>query len=124
MQYTIIVLVLKKNIMRLLEISKVLCFYEIPQLFVAKDAAGSKYICQVDCEDDVVGYVYISVKISDKRLNEYLQKKVDLRSIFEHPENPDHCYEVFMKDDVVMANEVPAIDPESLPEPGDFYEEE
>ena len=110
--------------MKLLEISKVLCFYEIPQLFVAKDAAGSKYICQVDCEDEVAGYVFISVMISDARLKAFYNKKVDLRSLFEHPEDPARCYEVFMKDDVIMANEVAQIDPDSLPEAGEYFEEE
>lgn len=110
--------------MRLLEILKVLCFYEIPQLFVAVDAAKTKYLCLIDCEDDIAGYVYAAVKISDERLDDYYNKKVDLRSLLEHPEFPDKCYEVFMKDDVIMAHGVPALDASVFPEEGEYYEEE
>ena len=107
-----------------LKILKVIDFYVVPQLLVAVDKIDSKYLCLIDGEDDDSGCYYVAVMISDERLNDYYQRRVDLRTIFEHPEFPEHCYEVVMKDDVLNAHFISEIPSSSLPDEGEYYEED
>lgn len=70
---------------------EILDYYDGIQLFVGKDRFGSKYICILyEDEGDLQEY-YLSVRISDERLAELFDHKVDLRTVLLQPEI-DHEY--------------------------------
>jgi hypothetical protein len=68
-----------------LTVDKILIYYDLPQLFIAKDQVDSKYIClNVESEGDFP--VYISIRVSQNKLNELILGKMDLRTAFQNSE--------------------------------------
>lgn len=107
-----------------LKISKVLDSFSVPQLLIAEDKIGSEYLCLVDGEDGNEVFYYVAVMISNERLNDYYQRRVELKTLFEHPEYPEHCYQVIMKDNVLKAYFISEIPSSSLPDEGEYYDDD
>lgn len=108
--------------MRTLRIIRTLEFYDVPQLFVAVDAVGIKYLClHYDIDEDGV-LLYISVQLSDDRLNDFIKGHIDLRDLYVMPEQDGSLFLVKYDNDIVSAqlykNELSA---EMLPEEGYFF---
>ena len=68
-----------------LNISQILVYYDFPEIFVAYDNVGTNYLCLLVSADNEQTS-YISTAISNKRLSNFINGKVDLRDIFENPE--------------------------------------
>ena len=80
-----------------LNFNEVIVFYEVPQVFVASDIFGAKYLCLLyPCDDDTC-YKYISVKISEDRLNSFKGHIIDLLSIYQTPEDSTY-FDVIVKE--------------------------
>lgn len=68
-----------------LTVDKILVYYDLPQLFIAKDQIDSRYICLlVDSETEFARY--ISIPVSKHKLNELILGNIDLRTAFESSE--------------------------------------
>lgn len=65
-------------------ISQILVFYDVPEVFLAKDVVGTSYLCLLVSDDGQL--TYIAISISQRRLVEFIDGIVDLRDIFENPE--------------------------------------
>lgn len=75
-----------------LRIDKILDFCDVPQLFVARDAFDTLYLCLL--YDDETVYRYTGIRISARRLDDFLAGKMDLRLLFLQPENGGEYYDV------------------------------
>lgn len=84
-----------------LSITEVLEYYDVPQLFVAKDAVGTSYLCLFYDYDESGRMMCISVSISKERLNDFLTGHLDLRHIFTEPEM--FFYNVIIDGDIIDA---------------------
>ena len=73
-----------------LRIEKILDFCDVPQLFVARDAFDTLYLCLL-YEDELLCR-YTGIRISARRLEDFLSGGIDLRSLFIHPENKHECF--------------------------------
>ena len=78
--------------MRTLNIIRTLVFYDVPQLFIAVDAVGVKYLCSNYEELDDGSLHYIAVQTSDGKLNDFIKGHIDLRNMFTNPEQDDSIY--------------------------------
>lgn len=78
-----------------LRIEKILDFCDVPQLFVARDAFDTLYLCLL--YDDEVVYRYTGIRISTHRLDAFLAGDMDLRTLFLQPENEQEYYDVAFK---------------------------
>jgi hypothetical protein len=102
-----------------LTVQETLIWNDIPQLFVAKDKIGGLYLClSTDDEPN-----YVTVAISTNRLQMLKSQKIDLYSVFAHPEL-DGWFEVkLLKNDTIMAEMVTFLEkipPVWLPLPNEF----
>jgi hypothetical protein len=69
-----------------LYISQIIVYYDIPEIFVAKDEVGTSFLCLlISVNLDIAKY--ISTPISIGRLSEFITGKIDLREIFLNPES-------------------------------------
>ena len=75
-----------------LRIEKILDFCDVPQLFVARDAFDTLYLCLL-YEDELLCR-YTGIRISARRLEDFLSGGIDLRSLFIHPENKHEYFDV------------------------------
>lgn len=75
-----------------LRIDKILDFCDVPQLFVARDAFDTLYLCLL--YDDETVYRYTGIRISTRRLDSFLAGDIDLRTLFLQPENEQEYYDV------------------------------
>ena len=89
--------------MRTLNLIKILEFYDVPQLFLAADKFGAKYICMMVRFDREIGFQYLSVQISDERLDAFLSGKLDLRYLYLNPEVEDEFY-ILHRDSGILIN--------------------
>lgn len=76
----------------ILRIDKTLDFYDVPQLFVVRDAFDTLYLCLL--YDDEAVYRYIGIRISTRRLDTFLAGDIDLRTLFLQPEDEQEYYDV------------------------------
>lgn len=101
-----------------------LIYYDEPQLFLAQDKANRQFLCLLaDSNEESVKY--ISVKISIKRLDELYSGLVDLRDIFEHPEEEQRFYIEIKpnnQDLQLIPLSLDQFPEEWLPEPGFYFE--
>lgn len=74
--------------MKAIQLLHVLLDYDYPQVFVARDAIGVRYVCMV-AEEVEHGPVFLCVPVSDYRCRELLTGKIDLRHVYENPELPE-----------------------------------
>lgn len=75
-----------------LRIDKIVDFCDVPQLFVARDAFDTLYLCLL--YDDEAAYRYTGIRISARRLEAFLAGDTDLRMLFLQPENEREYYDV------------------------------
>ena len=83
--------------MNKLTIDRILDFYDVPQLLIAKDALEIKYLCLL--YEDKTSLKYTAIRISNNRLQEFISGERDLRDLFANPEPPSEYFDVEYKDD-------------------------
>lgn len=112
--------------MRTLKLTKILEFYDVPQLFLASDKLKLNYICMMTEFTPGVGFVYLSVQISEEKLADFLRGELDLLDVYTHPELDDAYYKVIVRNQVISAESIHREDitEDMLPEAGYFYEED
>ena len=79
----------------LIKVEKILDFYDVPQLFTARDNFDTLYLCLL--YTDVPECRYTGIRISSKRINEFLTGKTDLRQVMLLPESDGEYFEITMK---------------------------
>lgn len=79
----------------LIKVEKVLDFYDVPQLFTARDNFDTLYLCLL--YTDVPECRYTGIRISSKRINEFLTGKTDLREVMLFPESDGEYFDITMK---------------------------
>lgn len=100
-----------------------LLYYDGPQLFVAVDQLGTKYICTLSKESDNMDE-YLCVPVSNSRIESLVSGEVDLRTIYKSPETE----ELFVAESKpaelaklqarpISINDIP---PDWFPDPGFF----
>lgn len=80
----------------ILRIDKILDFCDVPQLFVARDAFDTLYLCLL--YEDETACRYTGIRISAHRLDAFLSGKTDLRMLFLRPENEQEYYDVVFQE--------------------------
>lgn len=111
--------------MRRLALSQILEYYDIPQILVATDATGVRYLCTLYGQSETDGYKYIGVQISEPRLLSFVGGQLDLRDAYLHPEVENAVYHVTVKDEIITATApIPQQDitEDMLPEAGYFFD--
>ena len=100
-------------------LDRILEFYDVPQILVAKDSFGTQYLCLLF--DDGAGCRYTCIKISSSRLDDYLGGRIDLRT----PENDNEYFNVSYNDNhyELQSFEGKDLPEERLPEKGYFHVE-
>ena len=83
--------------MRPLTLIQTLEYYDVPQIFVATDAMGTRYLCTLFDNIEEEGYKYIGVQISEPRLMAFVGGQLDLREAYLHPEVENAIYLVTAK---------------------------
>lgn len=112
--------------MRTLRLTKILEFYDVPQLFLASDEFKSNFICMMTDYLPEVGFRYFAVQVSDEKMNNFLQGEIDLRDLYVTPEVEDAFYEVIVHNEEIKAElfSHANVTEEILPSAGYFYEED
>lgn len=101
-----------------IRIDRVLDFYDVPQLFTARDAFDTLYLCLL--YEDSPECRYTAIRISGEKLDCFLTGETDLRELFLHPETRDEYFEVSAHDNLFKISgkvDVP-IPEERLPQEG------
>ena len=75
-----------------LRIDRILDFCDVPQLFVARDAFDTLYLCLL--YDDETVCRYTGIRISTHRLESFLVGEADLRLLYLQPESEHEYYDV------------------------------
>lgn len=98
-----------------LYIEKILDFCDVPQLFIARDAFDTLYLCLL--YEDEPSCQYTAIRISGDRLQSFLSGNLDLRELFENPETPFEFFDVEYKDEAyfMKAHEAACVGEERLP---------
>lgn len=99
-------------------IDKVLIYYDLPQVFVGRDAVGSLYLCLFE-ESHEEYDEYLGIRISQYKLFGLLAGKVDLRSIFIQPEIQEY-YVIRGFNEFELAESKIVVDERDLPASGIF----
>ena len=75
-----------------LTIDQILDYCDVPQLFTARDSFDTLYLCLL--YDDTSECHYTGIRISSNRISDFLNGKLDLRSIYLYPEQTGEYFEV------------------------------
>ena len=105
-----------------LTVSETLIWHDTPQLFVAKDLVGGFHLCLAVEDTDELPH-YITVAISQARLQLLKTGKIDLHSVFANPEMGTWFQITSFEETRVVAEPLPKqkkLPNEWLPEPGEF----
>jgi hypothetical protein len=111
--------------MRQLALNQILEYYDVPQILVATDATGTRYLCTLYSQSETEGYKYIGVQISEPRLMAFIGGQLDLRDAYLHPEVENAVYAVTAQKEVLTAITPLSqqdITEDMLPEAGYFFE--
>lgn len=108
--------------MRKLRIIRILEYYDVPQLFIAEDAIGVRFLCLLyDIENDGELKI-IGVTVSAEKLNDFVKGHIDLLTMFTSPELEDSIFHVHMKEEGIYAEQYNGVlDSSMLPDEGYFY---
>lgn len=79
-----------------LTIERLIDFYDQPQLFVARDSFNTFYLCLL--YDDEPMAQYTAIRISDRRLRDFNDGSLDLRTMYLHPEVDGEYFDVFFSE--------------------------
>jgi len=107
-----------------LHILQILVYYDVPEIFIATDEVGTKFLCLlVDVDNESI--LHISTPISTNRLNEFINGRVDLRDVFVNPET-NEIYSFDEIAEIIYASLYDGIElpEEFLPEFGFKYEKQ
>lgn len=110
--------------MRELSIIRILEYYDVPQLFVAEDVVGMRYLCQLydileDGELKVLG-----VAVSNNKLNDFIKGHIDLLSMFVDREIAGSIFDINMTSKGIYAKLFEGnIADSMLPDAGYFYDD-
>lgn len=110
--------------MRPLTLTNTLEYYDVPQIFTAADATGTRYLCTL-FKQTTDGYHYLGVQISEPRLMAFIGGQLDLCDAYMHPEVDNALYLVEAHDDTITATNLlqPSDVTEAmLPEAGYYYD--
>lgn len=89
--------------MRQLVLNQILEYYDVPQIFVATDATGMRYLCTLYGQSETESYKYIGVQISEPRLMAFIGGQLDLRDAYIHPEVENAVYTVTVQKETISA---------------------
>ena len=78
-----------------LTLNQMLDYCDVPQLFTARDTFETLYLCLL--YDDSSECLYTGIRISPRRLTEFLNGKYDLRYLYLHPEKSGELGEIILK---------------------------
>lgn len=109
-----------------IELMDILEYYDVPQLFVAKFGGSESYlICMLENIDEIKGCMFLGVKVSKARLNDFYQKEIDLRSIFVNPEFEHSFFKVTENKWEYVAELIPrkTLSEEELPGNSYYFEQ-
>lgn len=108
--------------MRKLRIIRILEYYDVPQLFIAEDAIGVRFLCLLydianDGELKIIG-----VTVSADKLNDFIKGHIDLLTMFMSPEMEGSIFQVYMREEGIFAEQFSGVlDSSMLPDEGYFY---
>ncbi len=104
-----------------LRIVEIIEYYDVPQLFVAKDVIDTLFLCLTYDVDEAGALNCIAVNISKERLNDFYTGHLDLRQVFIDPEL--FSYDVIVRDNVIEASlRVNGFEESMLPSEGFFLD--
>ena len=108
--------------MRKLRIIRILEYYDVPQLFIAEDAIGVRFLCLLyDIANDGELKI-IAVAVSADKLNDFVKGHIDLLMMFTSPELEGSIFHVHMKEEGIYAEQYNGVlDSSMLPDEGYFY---
>ena len=75
-----------------LTIDQILDYCDVPQLFTSRDTFDTLYLCLLYEDNPICSYT--AIRLSSKRLTEFLSGKLDLRFLFVHPELDQEYFDV------------------------------
>lgn len=87
-------------------------FYDVPQIFIATDVLGVNYLCVLYAQEDE--FSYLAVRISQIKLDAYLNGQLDLRMAYTQPEQEHSLYKVTVANKDIVATAM--LQPEDLTE--------
>ena len=111
--------------MRPLTLMQTLEYYDVPQIFVATDAMGTRYLCTLFDNVEEEGYKYIGVQLSEPRLMAFIGGQLDLREAYLHPEVETAVYLVEAQKGTLTATTIlqpQDITENMLPEAGYYFD--
>lgn len=111
--------------MRPLTLMQTLEYYDVPQIFVATDAMGTRYLCTLFDNVEEEGYKYIGVQLSEPRLMAFIGGQLDLREAYLHPEVENAVYLVEAQKGTLTATTIlqpQDITENMLPEAGYYFD--
>lgn len=111
--------------MRPLTLMQTLEYYDVPQIIVATDAMGTRYLCTLFDKAASDGYKYIGVQISEPRLMAFIGGQLDLRETYLYPEVENAVYLVVAQKGTLTATTLlqqQDITENMLPEAGYFFD--
>ena len=76
----------------ILQIDRILDYYDMPQLFTARDVFDTLYLCLLYADTPMCRYT--AIRLSSQRLHSFLSGKTDLRDLFLHPETDNEYFDV------------------------------
>ncbi|EMQ5443031.1 hypothetical protein WHA67_004603 [Pseudomonas aeruginosa] len=106
--------------MKAIKLLHVLLDYDYPQVFIASDLIGVRYVCMIS-EVAAQGPAFLCVPVSGRRCDDLLGGKIDLRQVYEEPEIPE--FYLATPDDLIEPFDIEraqmeVVPQELLPEPG------
>ena len=75
-----------------LTLDQILDYCDVPQLFTARDTFDTLYLCLL--YDDEIECRYSGIRVSSRRLAEFMNGKHDLRHLFLFPEQTGEYFDV------------------------------
>lgn len=105
-----------------LTVDKILIYYDLPQLFIAKDQIGTKYVC-LHVESETEYAEYIAIPISKDKLNELILGRVDLRTAFQSSETGVWYFITSDEQEEFVTNPInfEVVDEKYLPDEGFYF---
>src|ERR1700744_4966798 len=104
-----------------LSITQILLYYDLPQIPVASDAVGTKFISLL-VEINEQETKYLATAISKKRLAGLINGNIDLRTVFEYPEIQQYFTFEYDDDTVEAESYSDVIPKEYLPAQGFIFD--
>lgn len=108
--------------MNKLRLIRTLVYYDVPQLFIAEDENGVRYLCLLYSVEENGELKIIGVTVSADKLNDFIKGHVELLTMFTSPELEDSIFHIHMKEEGIYAEHYNGVfDSSMLPDEGYFY---